>query len=148
MAAVVEDGPASPRGSAFCDRSHQDRSLHSKPNPGRRKPNLTCCLILLFDAVNHCSWLPNQASSQKFPVPFGWPEAFVRAVTAVVLQKQFCRRNRTNRQSRRSTIQFSIRGVHDQGRHAQGVERDSRRAGVDRGPIQKTFSGRRTTKSS
>ena len=29
---------------------------------------------------------------------------------SVVLQKQFCRRNRTNRQSRRSTIQLSIRG--------------------------------------
>jgi hypothetical protein len=29
---------------------------------------------------------------------------------AVVLQKQFCWRNRTNRQSCRSTIQLSIRG--------------------------------------
>jgi hypothetical protein len=28
----------------------------------------------------------------------------------VVLQKQFCRRDRANRQSRRSTIQLSIRG--------------------------------------
>jgi len=36
-------------------------------------------------------------------------EFFEKALRRVVLQKQFCRRNRTYRQSRRSTIQLSIR---------------------------------------